>query len=49
MKPPPSNAEALRLQQAAPVGATYGLFVAADELGDLEGYQQPIWQALQIG
>ena len=36
MKPPSSNAEALRDQQAAQIRATNGLFVTADEFRHLE-------------
>jgi hypothetical protein len=44
MKPPSSNAESLRHQQAAQVRAANGLFVATDELRHLERGHQPIRQ-----
>ena len=48
MKPPSSDAEALRSEQSAPVCATNRLFVAADELGHLASVQQPVRQALRL-
>ena len=48
MKPPSSDAEALRSEQSAPVCATNGLFVTADELGHLASVQQPVRQALRL-
>jgi len=36
VKAPASDAESLRDEEAAPVRASHRLFVAADELGDLE-------------
>ena len=47
MKPPSSDAEALRDEQAAQVRATNGLFVTADELRDLERGQQAIRQSVR--
>jgi len=48
MKPPSSDAEALRSEQSAPVCATNGLFVTADELGHFPSVQQPVRQALRL-
>ena len=48
VKPPSSDAEALRSEQSAPVCATNRLFVAADELGHLASVQQPVRQALRL-
>jgi len=48
MEPPSPDAEALRAQQPAPVRASDGLFVAADERGDLDGGQQAPGQALPL-
>ena len=48
MKPPSSDAEALRSKQSAPVCATNRLFVTADELGHLASVQQPVRQALRL-
>ena len=48
MEPPSPDAEALRTQQTAPVRAPGGLFVAADERGDLDGGQQAPGQALPL-
>ena len=48
MKPPSSDAEALRSEQSAPVCATNRLFVTADELGHLASVQQPVRQALRL-
>lgn len=45
MKPPSSNAEALRDQQAAQIRTTNGLFVTADEFRHLECRQQAIRQS----
>jgi hypothetical protein len=45
MKPPSSDAEPLRDQQTAQVRAANGLFVAADEFGNLERRHQSIRQA----
>jgi len=44
MKPPSSDAEPLRGDQAAEVRASDRLFVAADELGHLERVHQPVRQ-----
>ena len=49
MKPPSSDAEALRDQQTAQVRATNRLLVAADELRDLERGHQPIRQSVGRG
>jgi hypothetical protein len=48
VKPPSSDAEALRPQQPAPVCTPNGFFVAADEPRHLAGGQQPIGQALRM-
>jgi hypothetical protein len=48
MEPPSSDAEALRAQQPAPVRASHGFLVTADEAGHLEGREQPVGQALPI-
>ena len=48
MKPPSSDAEALRSKQSAPVCATNRLFVTPDEIGHLASVQQPIRQALRL-
>jgi len=48
VKPPTSDAEALRPQQPAPVCTPNGFFVAADEPCHLAGGQQPIGQALRV-
>jgi hypothetical protein len=44
MKPPSSHAEPLRRQQTTQVRAANGFLVAADELGNLEGSHQAIWE-----
>jgi hypothetical protein len=48
VKPPSSDAEALRPQQPAPVCTPNGFFVAADEPRHLARGQQPIGQALRM-
>lgn len=48
MKPPSSDADALRSEQSAPVCATNGLFVTADELGHLSSVQQPVRQPIRL-
>ena len=48
VKPPSSDAEALRSKQSAPVCATNRLFVTADELGHLASVQQPVRQAFRL-
>jgi hypothetical protein len=48
VKPPSSDAEALRSQQPTPVRTPNGFFVAADEPRHLTGGQQPIGQALHV-
>ena len=48
MKPPSSDAEALRPQQPAPVCTPNGFFVATDEPRHFAGGQQPIGQALRV-
>lgn len=42
MKPPSSDAEALRDQKATQVRATYGFFMAADEFSYLERRQETV-------
>ena len=49
MKPPSSNAEALRDEQAAQVRATNGLFMTPDEFRHLECGQQAIRQSFVQG
>ena len=48
MKPPSSDAEALRSEQSAPVCAPNGFFVAADEPRHFARGQQPVGQAFRV-
>ena len=48
MKPPSSDAEALRSEQSAPVCATNRFFVATNEPGHLASVQQTVRQPLRL-
>jgi hypothetical protein len=48
VKPPSSDAEALRSEQSAPVCAKNRLFVATNEPGHLASVQQPVRQPLRL-